>query len=83
MKRQKLHKIKTLASAAVLALALMPTIAAAQEFSDLQSNGNLHLRGIGSFFIQGNTHFVDTNTARGHQIINMWPSASSVSALST
>jgi hypothetical protein len=58
-------KRKLVASAGLLALLVMPTLAAAQEFSDLKTNGNLHLRGYGSFFIQGKTHFVDTNTARG------------------
>ena len=52
-----------LARAALLALAVMPTVAAAQEVSDLKSNGNLHLRGYGSFFIQGNTHTIDSATA--------------------
>jgi len=40
-----------LASAALLALALMPSIAAAQDLSAVQDNGNLHLRGYGSFFL--------------------------------
>src|SRR5436853_3480482 len=53
MKSQKIRKNKALASAALLALTLMPTITAAQFYSDVQSNGPLHLRGYGSFFIQG------------------------------
>jgi hypothetical protein len=36
----------------------MPAMSAAQELEDVQSNGNLHLRGYGSFFIEGNTHEV-------------------------
>src|SRR5262245_7194646 len=48
-------KNTVVASATLLALTLMPTIGAAQEFSDIQSNGNLHLKGYGSFYIQGNT----------------------------
>ncbi len=51
------------AGAALLALSLMPTVASAQEYSDLKSNGNLQLRGYGSFFIQGNTHTITTDTA--------------------
>ena len=52
-------------SAALLALALMPTLSAAQELSDIQSNGNLHLRGYGNGFIEGNTHSINADTARG------------------
>ena len=55
----------TLAGAALLALALTPKMSTAQEITSIQSNGNLHLRGYGSGFIEGNTHFIDTNTARG------------------
>ena len=53
MKRHKLGKIKAFASAAVLAVVLMPTMAAAQDYSAIESNGNLHLRGYGNFFIPG------------------------------
>ncbi len=60
---KKLSKNAAVASAAVLALVLMPSMVAAQEFSDLKSNGNLHLKGYGSFFIQGNTHAIDSATA--------------------
>ena len=42
-------EIHRLGDAAMLALALTPMIAAAQEFSDLKSNGNLHLRGHEKF----------------------------------
>ena len=52
-----------LAGAALLVLAVMPTVAGAQEVSDLKSNGNLHLKGYGSFFIQGNAHTIDSATA--------------------
>jgi hypothetical protein len=54
-----------LASALLVTVALAPRIAAAQDYSAVQSNGNLHLRGYGSFFIPGNTHSIDTNEARG------------------
>jgi hypothetical protein len=63
MRTKELRKSVRLACAALLALSLTPTIAAAQEFSDLKSNGNLHLKGYGSFFIQGNTHTIDSATA--------------------
>ena len=53
MKSQKMRESTALASAALLALMLMPTMAAAQFYSDVQSNGPLHLRGYGSFLIQG------------------------------
>jgi len=33
---------------ALLALALMPTIATAQDYSAVESNGNLHLKGYGN-----------------------------------
>jgi hypothetical protein len=54
-----------IASAALLALALMPTIAGAQDLSAVQENGNLHLRAYGSFFIPGTTHSIDSATAGG------------------
>ena len=52
MKNEKLTT--TLAGAGLLALTLMPTVAASQVLSDVQSNGNLHLKESGSFYIQGN-----------------------------
>jgi hypothetical protein len=61
MKSQKL----TLASAAVVALALIPSMASAQDLSAVQDNGKLHLNAYGSFFIPGSTHTIDTNEARG------------------
>jgi len=54
-----------LACTALLALALMPTIGTTQELSDIQSNGNLHLRGYGNGFIEGETHSINADTARG------------------
>jgi len=42
------------ASVALLAFVLTPSIGAAQVLSDVQSNGNLHLKESGSFYIQGN-----------------------------
>jgi hypothetical protein len=42
-----------LVGAALLALTLLPTMAAAQDLSAVQSNGNLHLKAYGSFFIPG------------------------------
>jgi hypothetical protein len=65
MKSQKLRKNIGLATAALLALALMPTIAVAQDLSAVQDNGNLHLRGYGSFFLPGTQHSIDAATARG------------------
>jgi hypothetical protein len=49
----KLPTNSVLPSAVLFALALTGTTASAQEFSDVQSNGNFHLRGYGSFFIPG------------------------------
>ena len=54
-----------IACAGLLALALMPMKAAAQDWKDVQSNGNLHLRGYGTFFIQGTPHAIDAETATG------------------
>ena len=46
-----------LAGAALLAIALMPAVAAAQEGpQDVQASKTLVLKGMGSFFIGGNTH---------------------------
>jgi pimeloyl-ACP methyl ester carboxylesterase len=68
MNSQKLKKRIGFASAALLALVLMPSIAAAQYLSDVQSNGSLHLRGYGTFSIPGTAHFVDaTSQAPGRQ----------------
>jgi uncharacterized membrane protein YgcG len=51
--------------AALLPLLLLPVTASAQDFDDLKSNGNLTLRGVGSFFLEGQTHTISTDTARG------------------
>jgi len=59
MKSEKRSKNATLARAALFALALIPTIASAQNYSDVKNNGPLRLRGYGTFFLTGNTHFVD------------------------
>jgi hypothetical protein len=40
-------------------------MALAQLYSDIQSNGNLQLRGYGNGFIEGNTHSITPDTARG------------------
>jgi hypothetical protein len=54
-----------LVGAALLAFALMTTIATAQEPSVIKSNGNLQLRGYGNGFIEGDTHSITPDTARG------------------
>jgi hypothetical protein len=60
MKNLKNQKTRIgLLSAAVLALSLVPSFASAQELENVQSNGNLHLSGYGSFFLDGSTVFVD------------------------
>ena len=46
----KIRHNATLVGAALLALTLMPSIAGAQDYSAVQSNGILHLKGYGSFF---------------------------------
>jgi hypothetical protein len=53
MRTKELSKRIGLACAALLALALLPTMTAAQDLSAVQSNGNLHLKGYGSFFVPG------------------------------
>jgi hypothetical protein len=63
-------KIASSTGAALFALTLIPTIAAAQEFEDLQSNGNLHLRAYGSFFIQGIQHELEPPIGTGLSMIN-------------
>lgn len=46
-------------SASFCALALtMPSVATAQDVKDVQPSQNLVLKGMGSFFVNGNTHFV-------------------------
>ena len=63
-----------LASVAFLAFSLAPTIAAAQELEDVKPSKNLVLRGMGSFFMMGDQHFVDNpyafNGVPGQAMIN-------------
>lgn len=63
MQNQTLKRNAGLVSTSLLALTLLSTAVTAQELSDLKSNGNLHLRGYGSFFIQGTTHTINSATA--------------------
>ena len=51
--------------ASVVAVALMPTLATAQDYSDVESNGALHLRGYGTFFMPGTPKEIDSATANG------------------
>ena len=71
MKSQRPKQTIALSGAALLALALMPTMAAAQFYSDVQSNGPLHLKASGSFLIQGTTHFVDAATSTNQPGLSM------------
>jgi hypothetical protein len=64
MKRKTRNNF-ALASATLFALLLMPSITAAQDYPAVQDNGNLHLRGYGSFFLPGTQHAIDAATARG------------------
>ena len=57
--------VKLISAIGLWAFALTPMTATAQEITDIQSNGNLHLRGYGSGFITGETHLIDADTARG------------------
>src|SRR5882762_9833824 len=59
MKNEKRSKNAALARAALLALALMPTIVSAQNYSDVKNNGPLHFRGYGTFFMTGSAISVD------------------------
>src|SRR5690349_24038840 len=70
-----------LAGAAFLSLALMSTVAGAQELSDIQSNGNLQLRGYGNGFIEGNTHTINADTARGGAVGSAWPGLSMINQM--
>jgi hypothetical protein len=65
-----MKKLIGVVGAGLLALVLMPTIGAAQEYSSLQSNGNLHLRGYGSFFIDGVQHTLTPPVGTGLSMIN-------------
>jgi pimeloyl-ACP methyl ester carboxylesterase len=65
---RKLSMNRILLSGALLAGALLPTIARAQEITDLKPSQPLVLKQQGSFYVGGNTHFVDdayTGTAPG------------------
>jgi ABC-type oligopeptide transport system substrate-binding subunit len=72
MKNQKPRIV--LASAALLALALMPSMASTQELKDIKPSQNLVLRGIGSFFLSGDQHVVNApeafNSVSGNAMIN-------------
>lgn len=61
-------------SAMFFALALLPTMTVAQEFSDIKTfKGSINLKAQGSFFIGGNAHQVDTpyaGTSPGGSMIN-------------
>jgi len=61
----ELSRKGALAIATLLALVLMPTIVAAQDYSDVKSNGTLSLRGYGTFFIPGTVKTIDSETANG------------------
>lgn len=52
-------------AAACAVVAVMAGPAASQDFGDLKLNGDLQLRGLGTFFLEGNTHQISAHTARG------------------
>src|SRR5580704_7290200 len=54
-----LSRNMAIAGAVLLALALEPALAAAQEFKDLKRSLPLTIAGQGSFFIDGVTQFID------------------------
>jgi hypothetical protein len=65
---------RTLPSPALFALALLPAVAAAQEFNDVKyPNGALVLKAQGSFFIGGNTHAVPDPYAGGESSAGVYP----------
>ena len=70
--REKLTDPKVLVRAVLVAVALMPTIAAAQQLGDVKPSPPLTLKGQGSFYIDGNTHAVAAPTAviAGNSMIN-------------
>jgi hypothetical protein len=72
MTRTQLGKTATVASTAFLVLALLPRAAAAQDLKDVKPSRPLVLKGEGSFFVGGNTHFVgEAYEARpGQSMIN-------------
>jgi len=51
--------------APAVVLALMSTMATAQNYSDVKSNGPLNLRGYGTFFVPGTPKTIDSVTANG------------------
>lgn len=63
--KPRLTAYRAVLSSALFALALLPTMASAQEYRDVKSNGPLHLRGYGSFFIEGTTQYINADVARG------------------
>jgi hypothetical protein len=68
MPRTTPRKQRVFAGAALAAFAVMPAMAEAQEFSDLKSSPPLTLKQQGSFYVGGNTHFVEdafTGTTAG------------------
>ena len=60
MKSENLGRTTAIATAAVLALFLVPTITAAQEFQDVKRSAPITLEGEGSFFIDGFTQTIDS-----------------------
>jgi hypothetical protein len=69
-----LAKMSELAIALSVALGLMPAVAAAQDFSDLQfPNGALALKAEGSFFVGGNVHQVPDPYAGGPSVAGVFP----------
>jgi pimeloyl-ACP methyl ester carboxylesterase len=73
LKKIRSAKSIILRGTACIGLALLPTIAHAQEFEDVKSSaGRLTLRAQGSFFIGGNTHNVPAPLAAspGGSMIN-------------
>lgn len=61
----KLSKWTISAGAGLAALALVPSVAAAQDLSAIKPSLPLLLKGEGSFFMPGTTHLIDAATARG------------------
>jgi pimeloyl-ACP methyl ester carboxylesterase len=58
--------VKLVAGMGLLAFALTPMMATAQEGpNDVQPSQNLVLKGIGSFFMEGNTHYVNAPYSYG------------------
>ena len=70
---KKLMKTSVM-GAALVALALMPSMASTQELKDIKPSPNLVLKGIGSFFLSGDQHVVNApeafNSVSGNAMIN-------------